>query len=171
MPKRPAPRSAPRSKALTLASPRKPASAPASPYHGPPLHFVVTGIPRSGKNSQRQVINKRTGGRFTIKSKAAAEWLESAVTQLLQQRPPRIHGACLVSLDIYHALPLTSWDKDNVTSLVYDALKHAGVLVDDKAAIARQGAQMTYVDKGAPRVEITVSRCTRSLTSNAEQAA
>lgn len=146
-------------------TPRTPAPVPVAPYTGPTRSLTVLGIPRSGKNSQRQVRNARTGGRFTIKSKAASDWLAAAIVQLVDQNRPRdpIAGACYVGLDIFHALALTRWDQDNVVNLVYDALKHAGVVVDDTAAIVRQGAQMTYVDTVHPRVEITIQPCTRAL--------
>jgi Holliday junction resolvase RusA-like endonuclease len=135
------------------------------PYSGPQIAFCVFGIPRSGKNSQRQFVNKRTGARFSVKSKAAAGWLAEAVAQLTAQRgrAEAITGACMVSVDVYHKLPLSTFDSDNVVNLVYDALKHAHVIADDKAAIVRQGASMAYVDKANPRVEITIGPCTRPL--------
>jgi Holliday junction resolvase RusA-like endonuclease len=118
--------------------------------------FVVRGIPRSGKNSMRRFKN---GG--LAKSKAASTWLSSAVQQLMAQRQhrPTIDGACRLEVTICHAMGLGRWDVDNVLNLVFDALKHAEVIADDRASIVREGSYRADVDKADPRVEITILPC------------
>jgi len=127
-----------------------------SGYSGRPVAFVVRGIPRSGKNSMRRFKN---GG--LAKSKAASTWLSSAVQQLMAQRQhrPTIDGACRLEVTICHAMGLGRWDVDNVLNLVFDALKHAEVIADDRASIVREGSYRADVDKADPRVEITILPC------------
>jgi Holliday junction resolvase RusA-like endonuclease len=127
-----------------------------SGYSGRPVALVVRGIPRSGKNSMRRFKN---GG--LAKSKAASTWLSSAVQQLMAQRQhrPTIAGACRLEVTIFHAMGLGRWDVDNVLNLVFDALKHAEVIADDRAAIVREGSYRADVDKADPRVEITIRPC------------
>lgn len=115
--------------------------------------YTILGIPRSGKNSTRQCVNKRTGRRFTMKSKAATEWLASATAQLIEQRgrrrkldgPLSIHVACYQRADVC--------DLDNMQSLAWDALK--GLVVEDDSLFVRCSAEK-HIDRANPRVEITL---------------
>lgn len=138
------------------AKPTKQGQGIGAPYSGRPVAFVVRGIPRSGKNSMRRFKN---GG--LAKSKAASTWLASAVQQLMAQRQhrPTIAGACRLEVTICHAMGLGRWDVDNVLNLVFDALKHAEVIADDRASIVREGSYRADVDKADPRVEITILPC------------
>jgi Holliday junction resolvase RusA-like endonuclease len=115
--------------------------------------YVIEGVPRSGKNSQRQAVNRRTGRRFVLKSKAASAWLDAAEAQLLVQRgkrkplggPLAIHVACYQRADVC--------DGDNMQALVWDALK--GLIVeDDKQFVEWSGAK--DIDRVRPRVEVTI---------------
>lgn len=115
--------------------------------------YVIDGIPRSGKNSTRQAVNRRTGRRFTLKSKAATAWLADATRQLVEQHgrrrkftgPLRVHVECYQRADVC--------DGDNMQSLAWDALKGI-VIEDDKQFVKWSGGKQ--VDRVRPRVEITV---------------
>jgi Holliday junction resolvase RusA-like endonuclease len=128
--------------------------------------LVVHGIPRSGKNSGQNGVTF-DGRPIRRKSAAAAVWLSSAVRQLLDQlrTAPLIRGRCRVTVHVFHALPLTSWDSDNVVNLALDAAKKALLVADDCAAIVRETETATDVDKSRPRVEITVGPCVRLYDS------
>lgn len=118
------------------------------------MKYVVEGIPRSGKNSQRIAVNRATGKRFTLKSKAAKAWQTSAFAQLVTQRGRRklVLGPCAVQLDIYQRADLC--DIDNVTSLVLDSLN--GVIIGDDSDVVELVARK-YIDRARPRVEILVT--------------
>jgi Holliday junction resolvase RusA-like endonuclease len=77
---------------------------------------------------------------------------------------PTIAGACRLEVIIFHAMGLGRWDVDNVLNLVFDALKHAEVIADDRASIVREGSYRADVDKADPRVEITILPCHTFLT-------
>lgn len=130
------------------------------------LVFVVDGIPRSGKNSQRRrTITNRSGQRQTIsmQSLAAEQWTHNALAQIAMQRPliTAQAGPFELQLLICHALPLTAWDADNVLNLSQDALKKARIITDDCAAVLRRIVLDTDVDKARPRVEMRLLPYTR----------
>lgn len=140
----------------------RPTLAVSGPYTGATLRLVVTGTPRSGKNSGQH--GKTWDGRpIRRKSDAAASWMANAVHQLAGQlrTVPVIRGRCRVTVHVFHALALEGWDSDNVVNLALDACKKALVLADDCAAIVRETETATDVDKLRPRVEITVGPCQR----------
>jgi Holliday junction resolvase RusA-like endonuclease len=113
--------------------------------------YVITGIPRSGKNSQQ--IMRAGQRRFVRKSKAASQWLDDAFRQLKEQMGRRgaLDGKVRVDIVLYQ--PSDRCDLDNMVSLVYDALKGT-VIGDDKHIVC--GWNEKRVDKGNPRTEVTV---------------
>ena len=121
---------------------------------------VIAGIPRSGKNSQRR--RKLGNGRvISTRSKAAQDWMDSGVSQLLSVRESNqlpLDEPLSVHVVIYHTLPLERWDSDNVVSLTFDTLKKGLVIADDSASIIREHHVYTYVDKKHPRVVVTIRR-------------
>lgn len=135
-----------------------------TPTHRPraplePLHLVLRGTPRSGKNSQRR-LQLGDGRRISVKSKAAQQWLDRAVIACRQQAPRAraITGPVRLTVLIKHARPLASWDADNILNLVQDALVKARVLDDDCAAILRETRLIPDVDKSDPRVEVLLEQ-------------
>ena len=116
--------------------------------------FCITGVPVSGKNSTRIRINRKTGARFVSKSKAATEWQQSAIAQLTEQRKgtnrKTLRGNLYVEYRAYQ-----KWDRcdiDNIESALFDALKKAKVIEDDKLIIDHRGRK--FVDSENPRIEI-----------------
>lgn len=119
------------------------------------VRYTVEGIPRSGKNSQRIAVNKRTGRRFTLKSKAATAWHTSAFAQLVAQRGRGaiVMGPCRVELVCYQRADVC--DVDNMAALVLDALN--GVVIGDDSDVVELVA-CKAIDRERPRVEITITR-------------
>lgn len=115
--------------------------------------YVIEGVPRSGKNSTRQAVNRRTGRRFVLKSKAATEWLSSAEAQLIVQRGRRrpLAGPVQVELVAYQRADVC--DVDNIASLVLDGLK--GIVIEDDKAV-RVLIAHKLIDRVRPRVEVTI---------------
>lgn len=113
--------------------------------------YVITGIPRSGKNSQQ--IMRAGQRRFVRKSKAASQWLNEAFRQLKEQHGRRKMLDGKVRVDVVLYQPADRCDLDNMVSLVYDALKGV-VITDDKLVVC--GWTEKQVDKKSPRTEVSV---------------
>jgi Holliday junction resolvase RusA-like endonuclease len=135
-----------------------------TPTHRPraplePLHLVLRGVPRSGKNSQRR-LQLGDGRRISVKSKAAQKWLDRAVIACRLQAPRArpVEVAVTLTVLIKHARPLRSWDADNVLNLVQDALVAARILDDDCAAIVREVRLLADDDRADPRVEVLLEQ-------------
>lgn len=121
---------------------------------GSVIYFVIEGVPVSGKNSSRIFVNKRTGARFVTKSKMAASWQTSAIAQLTQQRTGKnrntLRGQVFVEYRAYQAVDRC--DIDNIESALFDALKKALIIEDDKLIVDHRGRK--FVDKQRPRIEV-----------------
>jgi Holliday junction resolvase RusA-like endonuclease len=116
--------------------------------------YVIEGIPRSGKNSMRMMVNRRTGSRFVKKSKAATEWLAEATRQLIEQRGRRrkLDGPLVVEMDAYQKSDVC--DLDNMIALCLDGLK--GVVIEDDSTVCRIVANKA-IDKQRPRIEVRIT--------------
>lgn len=118
--------------------------------------FTINGVPVSGKNSQRIAVNRRTGQRFTLKSKAAAAWQQNAIAQLTQQRTGKrrhtLAGPVYVEYVAYQATDRC--DIDNIEAALFDALRKAQVIEDDKLIVDHHGRKA--IDRANPRIEVTV---------------
>jgi Holliday junction resolvase RusA-like endonuclease len=119
------------------------------------VSYTIPGTPRSGKNSQR-IVKKPNGGRFLLKSKAAAGWMSEAIGALQRQGVPTraLAVPCRVDLEIYQSRDTP--DADNVQSLVWDALVRAGVLADDSLIDAGAFVRHRGVAPKEHRVVVTV---------------
>lgn len=118
--------------------------------------LVVIGPPRTKKNSQRIVVNKRTGRPLIIQSAHADGWEKTAVLQLRAQWVGRrtlggpIHVRALVFREV------ASGDLINYLSAISDALERADVIVNDRQIVSWDGSR-PLKDAARPRVEITIS--------------
>jgi len=125
------------------------------PGGGWPL--IVHGVPRTKKNSLRMALNRSTGGRFPIQSKAAKRWEHLAVLQLQMQwgdlpalaEPVGVHAVVFRQRDV--------GDLNNYLAAIADALEHAGVLVNDKYIRNWDGSRLNK-DALHPRVELLITR-------------
>jgi len=118
--------------------------------------YVIEGVPVSGKNSSQIAWNKRTGKPFVRKSNAAAGWQMEAIAQLVEQRLeyrfPTLDGPLKVEYVVYQ--PVDRCDIDNMEAALFDALKKALVIRDDKLIQDHRGRKA--VDKARPRFEVFV---------------
>jgi Holliday junction resolvase RusA-like endonuclease len=105
-----------------------------------PLTFEISGRVASAKNSTKRF---RAGTRtITVKSDAAQAWHERAVAELLQQRPTMRPIDTPVAISVRFYGPVAhphSVDGDNGEGAIFDALRKAKILADDKPTILRRG--------------------------------
>jgi Holliday junction resolvase RusA-like endonuclease len=118
--------------------------------------LVILGRPVSTTNSRRIAYNRRTGRRFTIKSKAYAAWAVDAIAQLAQQRiKPRrrtITHPVAVTLTVFRER--NTGDLDNFAKGALDALQESGWLEDDAQVVALH--MHKDLDRENPRIEILI---------------
>ena len=116
-------------------------------------YFCIAGVPVSGKNSSRIMFNKKTKSRFVIKSKAAAAWQADAIRQLTEQRKGTnrntLRGNIYVEYRAYQKSDRC--DIDNIEAALFDALKKAKVIEDDKNIVDHRGQK--FISEN-PRIEI-----------------
>jgi Holliday junction resolvase RusA-like endonuclease len=119
-------------------------------------YFVITGNPISGKNHMQIRYNPRTESRFLAISDAAQKWQVEAVRQLCEQRKGKnrdtLRGPVFVEYRAYQSADVR--DIDNIEAALFDALKKAGVIEDDKLIVDHRGRK--FVDAEKPRIEIEV---------------
>ena len=116
--------------------------------------YCIHGQPVSGKNSTQIRVNRKTGGRFVTTSDAAKTWQMEAVRQLVDQRgrTRTIYGPAYVEYVAYQTADTR--DIDNMESALFDALKKARVIEDDKLIVDHRGRKA--IDRENPRIEVTV---------------
>lgn len=119
-------------------------------------YFCITGTPVSGKNHNQIRFNHKTKKYFVAKGKVADRWQSDAVKQLTEQRTGdnrnTLRGPLFVEYRAYQKWD--SCDIDNIESALFDALKKAKVIEDDKLIIDHRGRK--FVDKENPRIEIEI---------------
>ena len=126
-------------------------------YPGVSYGYVIEGVPVSGKNHMQPMVNRKTGKRFMKIGDVAQAWQDEAVAQLAQQRLASgvrtLDGPVYVEYTAYQ--PWDRCDLDNMESALFDALKKALVIRDDKLIQDHRGRKA--VDKDRPRFEVFVS--------------
>ena len=120
-----------------------------------PQGFIIMGEPVSGKNKQQIKWNRKTRKPYITKSDAAAAWQLDAIGQLVKQRgrSPTIRGPVFVDYTAYQAIDKK--DVDNMEAALFDALKKALVIEDDRFITDHAGRKR--VDSARPRIEVTVT--------------
>lgn len=119
--------------------------------------FTVKGRPITKKNSQRMVQNKKTKKWFPIPSKAYAVY-EKSCLNVLREQAPQNPIDCPVNIRCRYFMPTyRACDLANLIEATTDILVKAKVIADDnyKIVSGHDGSRV-YVDKGDPRVEITI---------------
>lgn len=126
------------------------------------LQLTIEGAPRTKKNSQRILINKRTGKPFIMPS-GEYEGYErrsaAALRPALMPYKAELPIAEPVNVQARFFMPThRRVDLTNLLEALDDILVRAGVLADDHAGIiaGHDGSRVLY-DKAAPRVEIFIS--------------
>lgn len=121
------------------------------------MRFVLYGTPRTKKNSQQILTNKRTGRAFIAPSAAYKAYERDCLRQITG-----MHRAGLsepVNLKAVYYMPTKRRvDLVNLLEATNDILVRVGVLTDDHSGIivSHDGSRVRY-DKHNPRVEITIT--------------
>lgn len=120
------------------------------------MHLTLYGPPRTKKNSQQILQNKRTGRAFIAPSAAYKAYERDCLRQI-----SGLYRAGLVEpvnlKAVYYMPTRRRVDLVNLLEATNDILVHAGVLADDHSGVivSHDGSRVRY-DKGNPRVEITI---------------
>lgn len=124
-----------------------------------PLKIILTGEPRTKKNSQR-IFVRPDGTRFVRPSAQFERYENSCLWQLKKYRRLEITGPVNVAC-VYHMPTLRKVDLCNLLEATCDILVRAGVLLDDNSAIvASHDGSRVVLDRSKPRVEITITEAT-----------
>ena len=121
------------------------------------LVFVLPVIPRTKKNSQQMVQSKKTGRWFPVPSKQYKQF-EKECGKYLKEIIPTNPIAVPVNIRCYFYMPTERpVDLTNLLEAVDDVLVKYGILEDDNNKIvAGHDGSRVYVDKGNPRIVVSV---------------
>ena len=126
------------------------------------MRIVIEGQPISKKNSQRILMNKKTGRPFVMPSEQFLKYEKEALKQMATQHPEYadyvlpIAGPCEVVCKFYMGTR-RKVDLTNLLESADDILVKAGILSDDNnEVIASHDGSRVYYDHDRPRVEIDI---------------
>lgn len=116
---------------------------------------VIPLNPRTKKNTQQIVINKKTGRPFIMQSSKYKEYEKNA-GWFLKKLPEPISEPVNVKCVFYREKRIRC-DLTNLLEAIDDILVSYGVLSDDNfTVIASHDGSRVYIDKENPRTEITI---------------
>ena len=116
---------------------------------------VIPLNPRTKKNSQQIMINRKTGRPFVMQSAKYKEY-EQNCGYFLKKLPKPINEPVNVKCVFYRESRIRC-DLTNLLEAIDDVLVSYGVLSDDNfTVIASHDGSRVYVDKDNPRTEITI---------------
>lgn len=121
------------------------------------LHFVINANPRSKKNSQEIVFNRKTGKRMVIQNKRYTDFerlCKSFIPILSKPIDYPINLQCN-----FFVCDARKRDIANYLEAIQDILVKYNVLLDDNYNIVSSidGCSM-HIDRDNPRVEIIISK-------------
>lgn len=128
--------------------------------------YTIPLPPVSKKNSQRILINRRTGRPF-IKPSAAYEKYEAAAMWYLNPKPRTpIDRPCRV-MTVFYMPTRRACDLSNLMESAHDVLVKAKILADDNYKIIENvdGSRVRY-DKSNPRTEIFIEELEDEADAN-----
>lgn len=122
------------------------------------IKITIPGNPRTKKNSQQIMVNRKTGRPFVMPSAAFRQYQEEAGTYILPATRKGINYPVAVRC-VYYMHTRRAVDLTNLLESTDDILVHCGVLADDNCRIiaSHDGSRVRY-DKQNPRTEITITR-------------
>ena len=117
---------------------------------------VIPLNPRTKKNSQQIMINRKTGRPFVMQSSKYKEYEKNA-GWFLKKLPKPIHEPVNVKCVFYRETRIRC-DLVNLENAILDILTSFGILADDNRDIvySMDGSKVLY-DKDKPRTEITIT--------------
>jgi len=123
---------------------------------GPFLRIVVPGQPFTKKNSQRIIVNRRTGKPLILPSKRYREYADAACLHLkAQYRGPALEGPVTVCA-VYYLASRSRWpDLVGLLQATGDILEEAGVITNDRNIVSWDGSRIAGVSPN-PRAEIEI---------------
>ena len=122
------------------------------------IQFTIDLPPRSKKNSQKIVVNKKTGRPFIMYSDAYKAYRKAALALI------HMNGAVPISEPVnvkcvYYMPTRRACDLTNLLEATDDILVDAGVLADDNYnVVGGHDGSRVLVDKDHPRTEITITK-------------
>lgn len=122
------------------------------------IQFTIDTPPRSKKNSQRILVNRKTGRPFISPSDAYKAYHKAALMLIPAAARRKIDYPVNVKA-VFYMPTRRDCDLCNMLEALCDVLVDAGVLADDKYKIVagHDGSRVGY-DKEHPRTEVTIAR-------------
>lgn len=122
------------------------------------IQFTIDTPPRSKKNSQRILINRRTGRPFISPSDAYKAYRKAALMMIPSGARQSIDYPVNVK-GVFYMPTRRDCDLLNMLEALCDVLVDADVIMDDKYKIVagHDGSRVMY-DKEHPRTEVTITR-------------
>ena len=123
-----------------------------------PLYEAVVKLnPKSKKNSQRILVNHKTGRPFIMQSEEYEQYEQDCGWYLKRPRTP-INEPVNIRYMFYRKNNIRT-DLSNLIAACDDILVKYGILADDNFKIIRgHDGSRVYVDKENPRTEILITR-------------
>jgi Holliday junction resolvase RusA-like endonuclease len=120
------------------------------------LKLVLPGQPFTKKNSQRIIVNRRTGKPLILPSKRYREYADAACRHLkAQYRGPAFEGPVEVCA-VYYLASRSRWpDLVGLLQATGDILEEAGVITNDRNIVSWDGSRIAGVSEN-PRAEIEI---------------
>ncbi len=119
--------------------------------------ITLTGRPITKKNSQRIIVNKRTGRPMVIPSPRYKVYEEACLWQLKTYRGPTFDTPCNLQA-VYYMPNRRSWpDLLGLLQATADILEEGGIIDNDRNFVSFEGSHIAGVDKHNPRVEIVIT--------------
>lgn len=126
------------------------------------LQFVIRLSPITKKNSQRIVINKRTGTPMILPS-AKYKQYEAECGWFVKGKDAKIDYPVNVRA-LYYMPTRRKVDLANLHEALHDVLVHYGVVSDDNSEIiAATDGSRVFVDKDSPRTEVLITRLKKGV--------
>lgn len=126
----------------------------------PILKLTLEIPPRTKKNHQQILINKKTGRPFVTQANAYKAF-EKACLMLIPNEAKAVINYPVNVKAVFYMQTKRKVDLANLNSAIHDILVSALVLADDnRDIIASTDGSRVYYDKEHPRVEITIEKYT-----------
>ncbi len=128
------------------------------------LKIIIPGNPRTKKNSQQILLNKKTGRAFIAPSAAFKKYEKDAAKAIPDSARIAIEDRVTIKC-IYYMHTLRAVDLTNLLEATDDILVHCCVLKDDNCRViaSHDGSRVKY-DKINPRVEVFITPFTEEDT-------
>ena len=120
--------------------------------------YLIPEIPRTKKNSQQILFNKRTGKPFIKQSEQYNEF-ETAASYFLQPKPRKPIDYPVTVKCTFYMPTRRKVDKANLEAAIHDILVKYKILADDnRDVLASTDGSRVYYDKENPRAEIEIAQ-------------